>query len=273
MPSMQEAAARAQSADASLFDWDILVWGFVGGLIVVAVSTAVAMALLVRGLREPEPVKSVQAHDGIEHRVRVGVNFAQNTMLPAGAKWSFSDSWATNLTALIAATGAVAAIFLDDLKDVFGTQAPLAYMMTMSAMLVVAALAPVVYTVFQRQVASAESKGPSNDGAASTTELQGTLLGWCLSAAVTAYAVSGSLSAAFRFSLAIGKSSGVAWVICVAIVVVIVLVMAYVVRSFFILFRAVQPGSTVNVNSLVGLVTVSCCSGVEGTTRARISLL
>ena len=269
-------AANAEEPAASQFDWSMLTWGLVGGLVVVfltlTVVALVARSAIAAALRKPSQVRELRE--------------LLSQKLPAGAKWTVADSWATNLTALITATAALVAIFQEDLTNVFEHQAPLAFSVTTSAMLIIAALAPVVYTIFQPEpelagaakpdAAEEESAEATQSDNRESSELQGTMLGWCLAAAVTLSAVGGSLVASMRLVGDVHNgdehrvAQTAAWLLIAS---VIACVMAYVVRSFFVLLRVSSPDSGLSLNSLVGFVTVSCCADPQVPTRQRISLL
>jgi hypothetical protein len=257
-----------------MFDWTMFTWAFVGGLLAVGVTAgacalAVALSYGWSGSRNPA-VSSPHGGGTWLPRKRLS-----RTYLPAGASWSFADSWATNLTALITATAAVAALLGGkDLGTVFERKAPLAFSLTSAVMLLVAALAPVVYTVLERAVPPSPEAATEGQRGEDQDFLQGTMLGWCASAAVTLLAVEGSLSAAARCVLDVSGTHHVGRVIAFALVVLaMVLVAAYVARSFLLLLGAVQTRSGVALASMSGFVTVSCCSDPLVPTRLRVSLL
>ncbi len=275
-----------------MVDWSVLSWGVVGGLVVVALTAAGTATAVSREGPSRTP-------DGREKRpgtraLRGLLADSTAPTLPGGAAWRFADSWATNLTALITTGAAVAAIFSKDLDALFVGKAPLAFSLTTAILLVVAALAPVAYTVLQvlppppeatpddgqAEVAAAEGHGARNLSGqgvaaedASPEDAPGTMLGWCASAALTLFAVGGSLTAAMRVSLdVVGHGAGAA-VACVVLVLVIALVGLYVGRSFLTVLRATRSGGATPPASLVGFVSVSCCSGSDRPAVVRISLL
>jgi hypothetical protein len=194
-----------------------------------------------------------------------------NAVPPAGVSWSLADSWASNLTAIVTALAAAIALFTDDLAGVLGAHAPVVFAVTAGIFLVFASLAPVVYTVAQ---STKPTPGLRAAGEVAQGEVHGTRLGWCLSAMVTLFAVEGAIGAAGRLVFDVHGIHG--WVTTIFLLVIAgigALVFAYVIRSFVYLDEVLVAKDSSRLSELSGMVTVSCCSGREGETRLRMTIL
>jgi hypothetical protein len=268
--------AAVGSGTASL-DWHVFRWGLIGGAIA-AVLAWVWFAL-----------------------ARIG-GWGEMA-LPAAGQWKLSDSWASNITAIITALAAVAAIFSDDLKDVFDHRAPLVFALTTAVMLVFAALAPVGYAVLQRyqpqenQVSHVEGRMPlgyqprknqgfgvevsadvQKDGGRISAdggdgeEFTGTWTGWCLAASITLFAVDGSLAAAIGVVHDLHFASSRVMRLADAVIVVIaLLLLGYAIRTYELLRKVSKTDGS--VKKLTGIVTISCCGSDSGLTRTRMTML
>ncbi|MEO5743419.1 MAG: hypothetical protein ABIQ53_02355 [Terracoccus sp.] len=275
MPHLPAAPIPPQAVAAqTTFDWAMLTWAFSGGLMILVLTASLAIAFLRPSSGSPSTKRRSESR-GAGTTVSAPRNPAsEDRTLPASAKWTFADSWATNLTALITGAAAVVAIFAKDLQGVFRDQAPLAFSLTPSVMLAVSALAPIAYGVLQG--ASPQLHEATKGAESGTAEPQGTMWGWCVSASLTLFAIGGSLFAALRLVADVrgpaGPSVGkaFAWLI---LVLVIALVVAYVLRSFLTIANALRLGSSIKLRSLVGMVDVSCCQGAAERPRTRMSLL
>ena len=192
--------------------------------------------------------------------------------LPAAGQWKLSDSWASNITAIITALAAVAAIFTDKLSDVFDDRAPLVFALTTAVMLVFAAVAPVGYAVFQRY--EPRERGESvSDAGGEGEEFTGSRMGWCLAASITLFAVDGSLAAAIGVVHDVHIAPS--WVMELADAVIggiALLLLGYAIRTYESL-RKVSNAPNGSVKTLTGIVTISCCGGDRGLTRTRMTML
>src|SRR5262249_50891596 len=106
-----------------------------------------------------------------------------NQGFPAGAQWRVSDSWASNLTAITAALGALVTLISDKLSGIFDAGAIPVFAITTALLLVVAALGPVAYTTLQERADKP------------VVHLRGTWPGVLVSTGITMFAVMGSLGA------------------------------------------------------------------------------
>jgi hypothetical protein len=184
--------------------------------------------------------------------------------MPAAAQWKPSDSWASNLTAIITALAAVAAIFSSDLTDVFDHRAPLVFSLTTAIMLVFAALAPVGYAAFQRYQPERNQKGGE--------EFTGTWTAWCLAAGITVFAADGSLAAAIRVVHDLHRAPW--WVKVLAYVIVVgiaLFLLRYAIQTYELLRKVSKSGGS--VRTLTGIVTISCCGSDANLTQTRMTML
>ncbi len=194
--------------------------------------------------------------------------------LPAAGQWKLSDSWASNLTAIITALAAVAAIFSSDLTDVFDHRAPLVFSLTTAMMLVFAALAPVGYAVFQQYRPQENQKDGASTSPAGGEEEQftGTWTAWCLAAGITLFAVDGSLSAAI--GVVHDLHSVPLWVMILADAVVVgiaAFLLLYAIHTYELMRNVSKHGGS--VKTLTGIVTIACCGSDANLTRTRMTML
>jgi hypothetical protein len=262
----------AVGSDTASVDWQVFSWGLRGGAIAAGLAWVwFVLARLISGWGK--------------------------MALPAAGQWKLSDSWASNITAIITALAAVAAIFSDDLKDVFDHRAPLVFALTTAVMLVFAALAPVGYAVLQRYQPQenqvSDVKGPITLGHHSQgnqvsnvevvaeaaggdgEEFTGTWTGWCLAASITVFAVDGSLVAAIGVvdDLHIA-SSRVMHLADAVIVVIALLLLGYAIRTYELLRKVSKTDrSGKKLKKLTGIVTISCCGSDPSLTRTRMTML
>jgi hypothetical protein len=104
--------------------------------------------------------------------------------LAAAASWKFSDSWASNLTAVTAAAAAIFTGISDKVSGLFSTGELTGFSVGSTVFLLVAAVAPLAYAACQSRPARTNNK----------TEPRGTVFGLALSTWLTTTAVLGALS-------------------------------------------------------------------------------
>ena len=209
--------------------------------------------------------------------------------LPGAATFSAKDSWATNLTALVAGVGAIAAVVSDKFPDVVDKQSILEFSVGAALLALVATFAPVAYVA----VAGAENPSDTHERGAeqrsgetsprdeppavATDRLErGTkrpsrcALGLLLASFLTLTASFGALAGipvvAVQAHLTVWTKASI-WIATAAGGVLIAL---YAVRALRRLLLAAAQDE--DFTRLVGLVVVSCC-GSDATTRVRIALL
>jgi hypothetical protein len=272
-PRMTDIPITVVESSTSPPDWSILTWGVVGGLAAAALTALCFVAVVWDPNPKPSPKSGASTSATIFRTLRV-------TWLPPGAQWKLSDSWASNLTAIITALAAVTAVFTDKLADVFENRAPVVFALTTAVMLVFAALPPIAYAVLQRQPQQALStKGDTlaaeHDAPAAEDDSpssQGTALGWCVAAVLTVFAVEGALAAAMRVMHNVHSSSAHIEIGADIVIVAIgLLVLGYAVHTFALINRTATGQG--NVSSLIGIVSVSCCGRDATPTRPRMTLL
>lgn len=222
----------------------ILWWGLGGGLIALAIVLYVgAFIVPKKGDERPE--------------------------LPAGATWTWSDSWATNLTALTTALGTAAAFFSDQLKTLIDQSVLVTYGLATALLLAVATCAPVAYASLQKvpdpdrkRGALTEEDTPEEDGT-----LVGTWWGWCVASSLTIFAVEGSLFAAQR-GLVIAGGGVLRAVVMIGIGLMQILVVVYAWRTFALVIQAAK-GKTLP-GGLTGIVAQSCCGSTSAVRRMTL---
>jgi hypothetical protein len=222
----------------------ILWWGLGGGIVALAVVLYIG-AFMVPQKRDRKPD------------------------LPAGATWKWADSWATNLTGLIAALGTAAAFFSDQLKTLIDQSVLVTYGLATALLLAVAACAPVAYAAFQevpdavRDRKVTEEEAPEEDSG-----LIGTWWGWCVASSLTIFAVEGCLFAAQR-GLSLTGGGALRAVVMIGIGLMQILVMVYAWRTFALVIKSAK--GKVLASGLPGIVDQACC----GTTAAgrRMTLM
>lgn len=242
---------------------NVLGYGLLGGLIAVALAGALARWAAPKP-REPQSVRLVGGyeHGGVYYpadppdlhpgsdskttREPPGIS------LPAGATWTLAESWASNLTAIVTAVGLVAGVLSDKLAEIVRVGPVVAFALSSALFLAIAALAPIVYTICQTSHAE--------DG------VHGTWTGWCLSAAVTLFAVDGALSSAIAATV-IAADGLTVGILAGLLGLMAVLVAIYVWRSYALIVKASRP------ESLVGTFQITCCSGAPNGVRVRVALL
>lgn len=155
--------------------------------------------------------------------------------LPAGGTWTWSDSWASNLTAILTALGAAATFVSDQLEPLVDQAVVVAFGLTAALLLVGAACAPLVYAACQ---VVTDDAGDQKAGSA----LAGTWYGWCLASAVTVGAVEGSLSAALR-SVGLTAHGGLRAAVLAVVGAIMLLVLGYAARTFWLVHRSTERQS------------------------------
>lgn len=181
------------------------------------------------------------------------------TRLPGGATFSAKDSWATDLTALIAAMGAIGAAASDKFPNTVDEQSIVEFSVGGGLLLLVAACAPIAYAA----LASAQ---PPRAGA-HTISSAGTV-GLVAAAFLTLTATFGSLVgvAVIAHDAHFGDASKLA--VYGACGLGGALVAVYSVRTVTTLLSATCE----LLPTLTGMIVVSCC-GPDELSRTRIALL
>ncbi|WP_410574072.1 hypothetical protein [Amycolatopsis sp. cmx-4-61] len=223
----------AAATDQVAADWRVFGHGLLTGLIAAVVVTA-ALALLTFRRR------------GVE--------------LPGGAQWKFTDSWASNLTALTAAFAALLAAFSGKLDTAIAPGASAAFAVASALYVAIAACAPIAYTVGQRTTRD-------KTGATGLTGSPGGLLA---AAFLTLWSVFSSLASVF-FVLQYGGIGGIRthrWLAAVLLGAMALLVAAYAVRT--IRWLLTVPATAA---ALPGITGFTCCEPPADLVTRRIFLL
>jgi hypothetical protein len=118
-------------------DWEVVGWVVIASL-PASVATVALAAILALFLRNRVPKSA-------------GTETAE-TAPPTSAEWKFSDSWAANLTGIIAVIAAIVGAFGDALNASISKVQAAEFAVTLGALVAVTALAPLVYATLSRTV-------------------------------------------------------------------------------------------------------------------------
>jgi hypothetical protein len=163
-----------------------------------------------------------------------------NRGLAGAASWKFSDSWASNLTAVTAAGAAIFTGISDKVSGAFTPGALAGYAVTTTVFLLIAALSPLAYAACQKVEPDPDAKVQGGGGPpapaepehpAAVTTLRGTVPGLFLATGLTIFAVMGALVAT---GFLVFHSTIAGWwrtLPVVALVLIAVLVGVYSVQS------------------------------------------
>lgn len=213
-------------------DWRVFGHGLVTGLVAAVAVTAV-LALLAFKERGAE--------------------------LPGGAQWKFTDSWASNLTALTAAFAALLAAFSGKLDTAIAPGASAAFAVASALYVAIAACAPIAYTVGQVAKPRGKSAG-----------LEGSRTGLVGAAFLTLWSVFSSLGSVvfvLRYG-GIGAIRDYQVLATVFLTVMALLVAAYAVRTIHWLLT-VRDTTT----ALPGITGFTCCEPPSTVMTRRVFLL
>ncbi|HET6708024.1 hypothetical protein [Amycolatopsis sp.] len=224
----------AAAADQVVPDWRVFGHGLIAGLIAAAAVTLVLARLAFR---------------------------KSDLELPGGAQWKFTDSWASNLTALTAAFAALLAAFSGKLDTAIAPGASAAFAVASALYVAIAACAPIAYTVGQSTVTSDKDKA---------TGLKGSKFGLVGAAFLTLWSVFSSLgSVVFVLEYGgIGAIRDYQVLATILLVVMALLVAAYAVRT--IRWLVTIPTTT---TALPGITGFTCCEPPAGDVTRRVFLL
>jgi hypothetical protein len=241
--------------------WTVMWWALVGGGFLSA-ATVVGVLLFWRLATDHPNMLSKPGRDPI----------------PSSATWKFSDSWASNLTGLIAALAAIITAFGDDVPAVGKTQAA-QFAVAAAVLVALTATAPLIYAT----LAPGHLGGPDEPD---LSQVKYSKLALFASAFVTLVGSFGTLFALawvifYRSDLSEdGRTGsvtlgyvhrGTAW-LEIAPGIAAAVVCAYAVRTLIQLLRWFYcPGRTVADAAMAGLVSRTCCSGEK--TFVRMNLL
>jgi hypothetical protein len=186
--------------------------------------------------------------------------------LPPAATWTWSESWASNLTALITALSAIAAVFSNSLDPLVDQSVLVTFGLTTAALLVLAACAPLAYAVFQEvgQRLDVETADPGDP-----IPLNGTWYGWVIASALTVAAVEGSLAAA-QASIVLASDGALGVVVILVIILVQALVFAYAGRTFWLVMHTPHTDS---LQSLLPGITTERVRAGHQPPEIRMTLL
>ncbi|KDN21443.1 hypothetical protein [Amycolatopsis rifamycinica] len=225
------------AADAQVVpDWRVLGWGLVAG----AGATLVMGCVLGRLARR-----------------------APGAELPGGAQWKFTDSWASNLTALTAAFATLLAAFSGKLDAAISAGASTAFAVASAFYVAVAACAPIAYTVGQKEKTARKAPTDPMD------HLVGSPRGLVAGACLTLLSVFSSLASVI-FVLVFGAKGALydlSWIAVVILLAMATLVAIYAFRTVRWLLTPRGRGAT-----LPGITGFTCCEPPEAVTR-RVFLL
>jgi hypothetical protein len=143
--------------------------------------------------------------------------------LPSGASWKLNDSWASNLTALVAVLGTVLGL-TDVTKAVLDKGDILVFALGNAVFLAVTGAAPALYTVFQRWLEPTEKDETKR-------WLVGTKVGLLVAAGVVVVGVTGVLFLLFTLLVVADLDAGIRTLGGVLLVVALATVVAYVVQT------------------------------------------
>lgn len=194
--------------------------------------------------------------------------------LPAGATWTWSESWASNLTAIMTVLGSLAAIFSGKLRSLVDQSVLVTYGLTTTALLVLAACAPLAYAILQEADRVPQTAGRGEDGEIRAVRgraipLRGTWWGWALSSALTVAAVVGSLAAA-QCAIVLASNDALGVVVILVIGLIQALVFGYTGRTFWLVMHTTP---TRTLQSLLPGVTTERFRGVDRDPEIRMTLL
>ncbi len=226
------------AADAQVVpDWRVLGWGLVAGAGATLVM-GIALGMLAKRARDAE--------------------------LPGGAQWKFTDSWASNLTALTAAFATLLAAFSGKLDAAISAGASTAFAVASAFYVAVAACAPIAYTVGQKEkTARKRPTDPMDD-------LVGSPRGLVAGACLTLLSVFSSLASVI-FVLMFGAKGavlGIRWIAMVILLTMAALVALYAFRTVRWLLAPRRQGA-----KLPGITGFTCCEPPADTVSQRVFLL
>jgi hypothetical protein len=190
---------------------------------------------------------------------------SKTTALPAAASWSFSDSWATNITAVMTAVGAVGTAVADKFPNVVAESSVLEFGVGGAFLGVIAVLAPVAYAAASKSpvgTARGEDDVPGGGrwpsllaaAAMTLTGAFGSLIGVLV---LTVDARLGDWTKAWIWILCLASLGLIAW---------------YAFNTLRWVLEATMK-EPAGVARFAGLFTVSCCGGQAGSVRVRVALL
>jgi hypothetical protein len=238
-------------------------WEFAVGAGTALIVVVVAYLLARRSwLHQPAADATSRSKSGWASRLEPFVG----TKLPAGATFSAKDSWATDLTALIAAIGVVAAAVSDKFPDTVDKRSVLAFSVGIGMLALVATFAPIAYAAFAGTT-DAEANGPSP---ATERNPSGNAFGLLTASFLTLTASFGSLVGILVIVTGARIGVGTKTWIWIACLVGIGLVAVYAGRTLLTLLEAARGKS--DFARLSGMVVLTCC-GSEDVPRVRIALL
>ncbi|QKV75613.1 hypothetical protein [Amycolatopsis sp. Hca4] len=222
----------AAAADPVVPDWRVFGHGLVAGLIAAVAVTAVLALLAFR-----------------QRRVE----------LPGGAQWKFTDSWASNLTALTAAFAALLAAFSGKLDTAIAPGASAAFAVASALYVAIAACAPIAYTV--GQVARPQGKSAGLEGS------RGGLVGAAFLTLWSVFSSLGSVVFVLQYG-AIGAIRDYQVLATILLAVMALLVAAYAVRTIHWLLTVPATGT-----ALPGITGFTCCEPPAAVVTRRVFLL
>ena len=273
-------------------NWGVLWWATVAGLAGSTITLVVTlkappsidrfMARLLSGPRrrdeghEPKaadtsptrttPTKTTVAETNFTGTTvtRTTVTTTTVTVPPGSAKWSLSDSWATNITGLMAAFAAITAAFGDGLETTISKTQAAEFAVTCAVGVALAALGPLVYVIGTTRI---------------DDQTEGTLGGVLAMAFVTLTAAFGTLGAtAWLVSYESSSDTSDHFVsrdanpLSIVVLIVAIVLMAYAVKTLHSVekwFR--NPVRTASAGGSAGIITIDCCAG--GEPKLKIALL
>ncbi len=202
-----------------------------------ALLVVVVVVVLARGswLRQSAADATSRSKSGRAIRLEPLVG----TKLPAGATFSTKDSWATDLTALIAAIGVVAAAVSDKFPDTVDQQSVLAFSVGIGMLALVATFAPIAYAAF----AGTTDAAGNEPRPASERNPSGNAVGLLIAAFLTLTASFGSLVGILVIVTGARVGQGTKTWIWIACLVGIGLVAVYAGRTLLTLLEAARAKS------------------------------
>jgi hypothetical protein len=241
----------AADTEAVTPDWRVLVYGLLAGFLA---------AVIVSAFLWQEARKDKRAE------------------LPGGAQWKFTDSWASNLTAITAAFAALLAAFSGKLDTVIPAGVSATFAVSSALYVAIAACAPIAYTVGQRmkpsEVDAAEKATPAGEEGEQAEDpmrnLEGSRRGLVVAAGLTLLSVFsslGSVAVVLLFGVK-GVDHDVRWATLIIPLAIGALVAAYAVRTIRWLLTPRAEGA-----ALPGITGIVCCESRPDQVAHRVFLL
>jgi hypothetical protein len=170
--------------------------------------------------------------------------------LPGAASWKFGDSWASNLTALVAAIVAISTVFTSASANFFDANAVLTVTVVSAGALIMAATAPILYATGQHYLSSQHDPQQRSDRLGGSAN---GLLFACTATVASVYAQVGAIAALMYYSDSIKLLAAI--IVSLLLTLLTTLVHMYAIRSVGWVFDdALLPqGTATAVEGIISL--------------------